>query len=150
MRFNLWQKAILATTVAQILWGIGGPLVKVALEQIPPFGFMFLRFLVTCLILFPYFEIKIAKTQPKFSREDLKDLILAGVFGVFANIALYFWGQNLTTITDAWIITATGAPIVLVYSFIFLKERLPKPVYLGIFLSFLGSLSDIDTPFHHV
>jgi len=140
MNFDNRTKAIIATLGAQVIWGIAGPLVKVVLGSVPPFGLMFLRFLGASIILFIIYELKLAKTQPEMTREDKKNIFLAGFFGVFVNIALYFWGQQLTTVIDAWVITSAGTLFVIILSYFFLKEHLTKVVYLGAAISFIGTI----------
>lgn len=132
-------RAILAVFAAQAIWGIAGPLVKIVLTDIPPFGLMFLRFLFATIVLFVFFEFKPAK-HPTITRADKKKIFLAGFLGVFVNIALYFWGQQKTTVIDAWVITSSGAIFVIALSYLFRGERLTKIVYFGAGLAFLGTL----------
>lgn len=146
MNLSNWQKALFATLIAQSIWGAGGPLVKIALGNLPPFGFLFLRSLLTCLVLFPIYEFKLFKIQPEITTKDVINIFLAGFLGVFVNIALYFWGQQLTTVTDAWIITSVGTIFILIYSYIFLHERLNRVVYIGVVISFIGALVIIGEP----
>lgn len=146
MSFDNHSRAIFAVFGAQIIWGVAGPLVKIVLADIPPFGLMFLRFLFTTIILFIIFEIKFAKNQPAMTRQDIKDIFIAGFFGVFVNICLYFFGQNLTTVIDAWVIASTGTLFVIAYSFLFLGERLSKIIYFGVALAFAGTIIIVGTP----
>lgn len=154
MKINSWQKAIFAGLGAQIIWGVAGPLVKIVLYSVPPISLLFLRALFTTLVLFVVYEIKWSKEfhlpVPRkgnpMPRKDIRDIFLAGFFGVFVNIALYFWGQKLTTVIDTWTITSTAPLFVALYCFFFEKERLSKIVYSGIGLAFLGTLVVIGTP----
>lgn len=147
---NLNSKAILSVLGAQIIWGVAGPLVKVALGDIPPFGLMFLRFLLATLVLFAIYEIKFEKTSPKMTRQDKKNIFLASFFGVFVNISLYFLGQRLTSVIDAWVITSTATLFVIAYEFLFCHERLAKKVYLGMLIAFVGSVVIIGTPIFNI
>ena len=140
MKLSNHTKALLAVFGAQITWGIAGPLVKVVLIDIPPFGLMFLRFLFTTLILFFLYEWRLAKNAPKPTLLEKRSIFFAGFLGVFANIALYFWGQQQTTVIDAWVITSSSAIFVIFLSFFFRHERLPLLVYFGAALAFLGTL----------
>jgi len=146
MPINSRSKAILATLGAQIIWGFAGPLVKIVLGDVPPFGLMFLRFLFTAIILFIVYEIKYVKTLPNMSFQDKKDIFIAGFFGVFINIALYFPGQKLTSVIDAWVITSAGTLFVIAISYLFFKERLPKIVYFGAIIAFIGTLVIVGNP----
>ncbi len=165
MKLNNWHKGIILTLSAHVIWGIAGPFVKVVLTDIPPMSLMFLRALFTTLILFPIFEFKLLpelkeKLQkenklPKknlitdifpFGNMDIKDIFLCAFFGVFLNLALYFWGQTRTTVIDAWVIASTGTIFLVIYSYFFLKERLDKKVYVGVGIAFLGTLVIIGSP----
>ncbi len=153
MQLTNWHKGILATLAAHIIWGVAGPLVKIVLTDIPPLSLLFLRSLFTVIVLFPIFEFKLlpklTKSKTDFlplNREDKRDMFLAGFFGVFLNIALYFWGQTMTTVIDAWVIASTGTLFLVIYSYFFLKERLAKVVYLGVGIAFIGTLVIIGSP----
>lgn len=150
---NNWHKGILATLVAHLIWGVAGPLVKIVLSDVPPLSLLFLRSLFTVIILFPIFEFKLlpAITTSKtdflpLAKEDKKDMFLAGFFGVFLNVSLYFWAQTMTTVIDAWVIASTGTIFLVIYSYFFLKERLAKIVYFGVSLAFIGTLVIIGSP----
>ncbi len=140
------HKALLATFAAQTIWGIAGPLVKVTLDNFPPFSLLFIRSLFATCLLFIIYELKLVKHEPKKTPLDKRNLFLTGVLGVFLNIAFYFWGQKLTTVSDAWIITSSGTIFVVLWSYFFLKERLQKHVYLGIGVAFIGTLVIIGSP----
>lgn len=132
--------------LAQIVWGVAGPLVKIALLDIPPGSLLFLRSLVTTIILFPIYEFILLPKRPPITTQDKKFFFLAGFVGVFGNIALYFTGQRLTTVSDAWIITSSCTLIIIAVSYLFFNERLSKTVYLGVALAFLGTIVIIGTP----
>lgn len=140
MKSDSRTKAIVATLGAQMIWGVAGPLVKIVLADIPPFTLMYLRFLLASLILSIIFEMKYARLQLKKTNEDKKNIFLAGFFGVFTNIVLYFLAQNLTTVIDAWVIASTGTIFVVILSYFILKERMAIVVYGGVALAFLGTL----------
>ncbi len=146
MNLSNHSKAIFAVLAAQTIWGIAGPLVKITLNNVPPFGLMFFRFLLVTLLLFPIYEFRLRFQEKPKSRQDLWNIFLVGFFAVFANIAFYFVGQRLTTVIDAWVITSTGTPFVILLSYLFFKERLQPLVYFGAILAFLGTLVVIGAP----
>lgn len=146
MKFDNRHKAILATIFAQSIWGFAGPFVKVALNTAPPISFLFLRCLLATVILFVIFEIKFAKTYAKIPWPDKRDLFLAAISGVFLNTMLYFVGQKLTTVTDAWTISSAGTIFVVGYYYFFARERLPKVAYIGVATAFIGTLVIIGSP----
>lgn len=146
MNFPNRTRAIFAVFGAQLVWGLAGPLVKIVLGEVPPFGLMFLRFLFATVALFIIYELRFSQKPPVMTATDKRNIFLAGFFGVFVNIALYFWAQRLTTVIDAWVITSTGTLFVIGYCFLFLKEKLSTTVYFGAALAFVGTLVIIGTP----
>lgn len=146
MKLNSWYKAVTATLLAQIIWGVAAPLVKIELDSIPPFSLVFLRSLFTVLVLFPFFEFKLHPLQPPLTSNDKKTIFLAGFTGVFLNLLFYFTGQQLTTVIDTFVIISAGTPLILIYSYFFEKERLNKLSYLGSLLAFIGTLTIIGSP----
>ena len=147
MNLSNWQKGIAATLVANIIWGVAAPMVKLSLGSFPPFSLLFLRCLFTCLILFPVYEfVLIPKETYKLTRTDKIDIFLAGFLGVFLNLAFYFAGQKLTTVIDAFVIISMGTPILIIFSYLFLKERLSKIVYIGSAIAFVGTLVIVGSP----
>lgn len=147
MKFDNRHKAILATIFAQSIWGFAGPFVKVTLDTAPPISFLFLRCLLATIILFVIYELKFAKSYTKITWPDKRDLFLAAITGVFLNTILYFVGQKLTTVTDAWTIYSAGTIFVVVYCYLFERERLPKLTYIGVAVAFIGTLVIIGSPF---
>ncbi|MCL4389800.1 MAG: DMT family transporter [Patescibacteria group bacterium] len=148
MNFDSRAKAIIAVFAAQIIWGVAGLLVKIVLADVPPFSLLFFRSLLTCLILYPILEYRVIKGErlQTISSQDKWTIFWAGFTGVFLNIALYFIGQKLTTVIDAWVINSTGALFVILISYIFIRERLNRIVYFGVALAFVGTLVIIGTP----
>lgn len=155
MNLNKWQKGILVTLTAQIIWGIAGPLVKIILTDTPPMSLLFMRSLFTCIVLFPLFEFHLLPKLKKHmevksflpaDKQIRKDLFLAGFFGVFLNVAFYFWGQSMTTVIDAWVIASTGTIFLVIFSYFYFKERLAKKVYFGVAIAFLGTLVIVGSP----
>lgn len=149
MKLNNWHKGVAATLIANIIWGIAAPMVKLSLESIPPFSLLFLRSLFTVLILFPIYEFYLlpkAKNDYKLTTTDKRDIFLAGFLGVFLNLAFYFAGQKLTTVIDAFVIISMGTPLLILYCYIVLHERLSKKVYFGSAIAFIGTLVIIGSP----
>lgn len=152
-----WKKGIIAGLLTQVLWGIAGPLVKIGLTSIPPISLLFFRSLGVCLILLPYYERWVHQHQeqtqpsntnpvPVLAKEDRWPIFWAGFLGTAVNISFYFWAQKLTSVSDAWIIGSTGTIFIVMFCYLFEKERLGSIVYTGIALAFIGTLLIIGTP----
>ena len=74
--------------IATIIWAFAPALVKLALNDIDPIYFLFIRFLVVCIICLPYLFFVIIKR--KYSKYDLKNLFL------FSLNYLYFYILQLS------------------------------------------------------
>ncbi|MEX1052604.1 MAG: DMT family transporter [Patescibacteria group bacterium] len=134
---------IIALIIANIIWGAGAPIFKLALTNVPPFLFVFLRFFIAALLLIPF----VLKEQGGFLKiRDYKNLFLAGFFGVTLHISTYFLGLIKTQSINAPII-ASASPVFLFFlSVIFLKEKVNFKVLYGMFLSLVGVLVIVFAP----
>jgi drug/metabolite transporter (DMT)-like permease len=147
MKLNNWHKGVVVTLIAHTIWGVAAPMVKLSLDAIPPFSLLFLRSLFVCLLLAPIYEfILLPRQKYELTKKDKWDIFLAGFLGVFLNLAFYFAGQKLTTVIDAFVILSMGTPILIIFSYLFLKERLSKIVYVGSMIAFVGTLVIIGSP----
>ncbi len=133
---------IIALIIANIIWGAGSPIFKLALTNLPVYTFVFARFFFATLIFLPF----VIKAKQKISLKDYRDLFIAGIFGVTLHISAYFLGLQRTQSINAPII-ASASPVFLFFlSVIFLKEKLNFKVLNGMFLSLLGVLVIVLAP----
>lgn len=115
---------------------IGGgipTLAKIALQHIPPFTFIFLRFLLAALVLVPAFLFK----GEVVKKGKLGNAILVSFLAVL-NIIFFALGVRRTTATIAQILYAAVPIIASVFSYIFLKERVNLMKVIGVLLGFMG------------
>ncbi|OGH22104.1 MAG: hypothetical protein A3F31_03185 [Candidatus Levybacteria bacterium RIFCSPHIGHO2_12_FULL_38_12] len=134
--------AYLSLTIASVIWGANGPIMKFVLASIPPFTLAFLRFGGASLILFPFVFKKLS-----IAKKDRKNVILSAIFGVSLNIGFFFLGLNATTALNAGIIVASLPIFTLIFAGIFLKEKVGKNFVLGSLLGLLGILVIIGKGF---
>ncbi len=119
--------------VAALLGAGAGVFGKIALREIPPFSFTFLRFLVAFVFLIP-FSIK---SLPAFRKKDYKIILLSLLAS--ANVVLFAFGIKHTTANIGQVIY-TAVPIFsAVFSFYFLKEKFDARKIMGIVIGFLGA-----------
>lgn len=135
------QIAVLFLILANIFWGAGFPIYKWSLEELPPFTFAFIRFFIGALIVLPFV---INKT--KISRQDYKNLFLVSIISVSIQIPLLFFGLKLAPSINAPIIIAIGPIILILASFIFLKEKIKLKTVGGTLISLLGVTAIILEP----
>ena len=132
---------VLALIVANLIWGAASPIFKFSLQNMPPFSLAFLRFLLACLIMYPFIHKKLA-----WSDLRNKSLWLFGLLGITINIGFFFLALEHTDSINAPIIGSTGPIIILIGSILFLKEKVKLHSIVGILLAFTGILIIILQP----
>lgn len=132
-------KAFLAVLGAAIL-GSGSVIYsKIGLREIPPFSFMFLRFLIASLLILPfYFKNPL----------PLRQIWLPILISLFssANIFLFAFGIRLTTATISQIIYSLVPIFVAILAHFLVKERFTQQKIVGILLGFLGLIFIFGLP----
>lgn len=130
--------------IATILWAAAGPIIKYTLSYIPPLIFLFLRFLIVCVIMLPYaiYELQKIKINPK----DYFNFLLLGIFSQ-TSLALIFIALKYTTATDNAIIGVLGSIFSVVTGSYFYKEKVNKDLKIGLILASLGAVIVVIEPF---
>ena len=137
MNSNIY-KAHFALLGANLIYGANYIIAKgIMPEKINPNAFVFIR-LVCCVVLF--WGIKFLFVKEKVERKDFLRLALCGLLGAAANMLFFFHGINLTSPVDASIIMTITPVIVLVFSFLILKERITKNKLIGITIAGIGAI----------
>ena len=122
----------LLVTIVAILASVTGVFGKIALFEIPPLSFTFLRFFIAALILLP-FSFQYLK---KFKRKDLKLVWLSLLAS--ANVVLFAFGIRYTTVDTSAIIYSTVPIISAIFSYYLLGERFGVKKIIGIVTGFAG------------
>ena len=101
-----------------------------------PSGFILLR-VIGALSLFAlsYFLF----VNEKVEKKDIFRLAICGVFGVAINQLLFFEGLNLTTPINAAIVMTINPILVILLSFLIIKEAITYRKSLGILLALAGA-----------
>lgn len=131
MKNNKIISLLLIIFIAVLGGGIA-PFGKIALKEVAPFNFTFLRFVFALIFLFPLFM----KGKPKFDRETYK-LILLSLFAV-GNVVLFSFGVKLTTANISQVLYGTVPLVSVVLSYFFLKSKLTSTKLIGIFIGLFG------------
>ena len=129
--------AHLSLLVANLIYAINYTFAKDVMPiYIEPSGFILLR-VIGALSLFAiaYFVF----VKEKVERKDLFRLAICGVFGVAINQLLFFEGLNLTTPINAAIIMTSNPILVMIMSFLIIKEKITFRKGLGILLGIIGA-----------
>lgn len=131
-------KAHFALLSANIIYGVNYIIAKgIMPEKINPNAFVLVR-LACCVVLF--WSIKFLFVKEKVARKDFLRLALCGLLGAAVNMLFFFHGINLTSPVDASIIMTATPVIVLVFSFLILKEAITKNKLIGIAIAGIGAV----------
>lgn len=137
MNSNIY-KAHLALLGANLIYGANYIIAKgIMPNKINPDAFVFIR-LACCVILFWF--VKFLFVKERVECKDFLRLALCGLLGAAANMLFFFHGINLTSPVDASIIMTATPVIVLIFSFIILKEPITKNKLVGITIAGIGAV----------
>lgn len=132
--------ALLAIILAALAGGGNPVFSKISLREIPPLTFIFIRFFLALLFIFPLF----LREKPKFSKNILK-VVLVSLFST-ANIILFVFGIRLTTATVAQMIYVFVPIMTAVISYFLIKEHFTFKKLGGILLGFSGMMLIVLLP----
>ncbi len=123
--------------LASILWGTSG----IFVHYLAPFGLTslhmtFIRSVVAFLSLFLYTFI----FDRKLFQASAKEIILFSLGGVsfFGTASCYFYSMQLTSISTAVVLMYTAPVFVMIYSVLFLDEKLTKIKVISMILMIVG------------
>ena len=123
-----------------IIWGLSPSLFKVALEEIEPFAFTYLRFLqITSLsLLVLWFHSRRGGRAWRIERRDMLPLIVSGLSGYGIYQVFYILGLHLTTVFGSALLMATVPLFSAILLAIFRTERVGRVQWLGVLVAFGG------------
>ncbi|MBI4130503.1 EamA family transporter [Candidatus Roizmanbacteria bacterium] len=144
MRLSARVKAYLALIAVSAIWGVAGVVIKATLVYIPPFTFLFWRFVMICMVTIPWYIWYIRKHHLKF--KDMLPLTFLGYLGVTVYLAFVFEGFERTTALDGTLLGAITPIFIIILGVVLLKEKITKKEKLGLALVMIGSLITIIQP----
>jgi drug/metabolite transporter (DMT)-like permease len=127
-------KAVFFTLLAGALWGTSFPIIKIGLETIDPFTFVFWRFLISCLALA---AIMLALRKFEFKIPDKKLIILLGIANG-AGYLLQYVGMPYTTAAKAALFINLSAIWVALLSPKLLGETFSPKKVVGVLFGLVG------------
>lgn len=140
MRLVKLPKKVVASYVglltSYIIWAAATPVTKLTLDFIPPYTFLFLRFLVVGIILLPY-VIYLLQVN-KVNKQDYLNIALLGIFSQ-SSLIILFVALKYTTSLDATIIGILGPLFSMVAGHYFYKDKINSLVKLGTIVTLLGA-----------
>lgn len=135
------RSATLLIIIATLIWGGTPAIMKLTLEQVPPFSLAFIRMAaastILCILVFD--KLAIAK-------KDIKTFVYAALSGVTFNIAFFFLGLKLATAINAAILVAAVPILTLVAAHFYLREKFSLKLILASILATIGVFVIIGLP----
>jgi drug/metabolite transporter (DMT)-like permease len=126
-----------ALAAAASIWGGMYVVSKYALDFIPPFTLLWLRYVTGFCVLYP-----MAASQQKnpLTRGDHRTFLLIGFVGYVVSVGLQFIGTRLSSAHNGAIITSASPAFILLFAWLMLGERLTARKLLSVLLATAGVL----------
>lgn len=128
-------KGALYLSIGASLWGGMYVASKYALDIIPPFTLLFLRYILASLILIGWCQKKRITILPKRNKLLMFQI---GFMGCFLSVALQFIGTKLSSAHLGSVLTTLSPVFQSIFAVILLKEKASMRQVLSMVLSFLG------------
>lgn len=124
-----------ALAAAASIWGGMYVVSKYALDFIPPFTLLWLRYLTGFCVLYP-----LAARQQKLplTRDDQRIFLLIGFVGYLVSVGLQFIGTRLSSAHNGAIITSASPAFILLFAWLMLGERLTTRKLFSVLLATAG------------
>ena len=137
------SKALLYTlfVVLALLWGLSFLGTKVALVELDPVELLAVRWGMSLVLFCLLIGLGIIKVS--YKGKNIKLLALAVLMQPCIYAILEAWGINLTTSSESSIFIAVVPLMVVLESFIFLKQKVSRRTGLGIIIGFAGVVTSI-------
>lgn len=133
------KKVYCLLILTAVLWGGNAIAVKSILNEISPAMLILVRFAGISLILLTIIFFR-EGTKGWPSRQHIPALILMGFTGTVLNNGLQFTGLQYSTAINCTLISTLTPAMTALLTGIFLHEHMRKQQWLGIGVSFLGTL----------
>jgi drug/metabolite transporter (DMT)-like permease len=131
------MKARLVWLILCGIWGSTWLFIKLGLDDLPPFTFAGIRFVIACAILFIF--IRIRRVPLPQQRADWILLVITGILAFGLNYGLLFWGEQYISSGLAALLQATIPAFGLVFAHFHLPgERLSWARIAGVVLGVFG------------
>ncbi len=127
-------KAVFLTLLAGALWGTSFPIIKIGLDTIDPFTFLFWRFFVSCLALV---VVMLVLGKFQFKIADKKLIVFLGMVNA-AGYLLQYVGMPYTTTAKAALFINLSAMWVALLSPKLLGEKISSRKAAGVLFGLLG------------
>jgi drug/metabolite transporter (DMT)-like permease len=132
----------LALMLAEVLWGINTPVIKLGLRSVPLPVYLSVTLLGAAILLMPLAK----KHWQPMSKPDYALLIVASLIGITLGNVVLLMGLKRVLALNASIINLFKPMLLLLLSVEFLKERFGWRTFWGILIAFAGAAVLIGQP----
>lgn len=129
--------ALLAMLVATAIWGFAPPIIKYTLDFIPVFSFLFYRFLIVCVVLFPFVYLELRRQN--VSLKELPALAVSGLTGQ-TSLVILFLGLKYTSSLEVAVIGIIAPLLMVVAGHYFFSEKVKKNIQIGLIITSVGTV----------
>lgn len=131
--------AFILAFAASTIYGVSFTIAKDVMPlYIQPHGFIVLR-VSGAMLLFWLISFSIPREKIIFN--DFIRIFFMGLFGVALNMLTFFTGLSLTTPINGAVIMTTTPIIVLLFSFIILRDKITTRKIFGILIGMIGAIA---------
>ena len=122
---------------AASIWGGMYVVSKFALDYIPPFTLLWLRYVTALCVLIP---LALRQQKSPLTRHDHRAFLLVGCVGYVVSVGLQFVGTRLSSAHNGAIITSASPAFILLFAWLMLEERLTARKLLSVIMATAGVL----------
>lgn len=122
---------------ATAIWGIAPPIIKYTLTYIPVCSFLFYRFLIVCIVLFPFVYMELRRQN--VGLRELPALAVSGFTGQ-TSLVLLFLGLNYTSSLEVAVIGVIAPLLLVAAGHYFFNEKVNKNIQAGLIITSLGAI----------
>ncbi len=126
-----------ALAAAASIWGGMYVVSKFALDYIPPFTLLWMRYLTALCVLYP---LAARQQRTPLTRNDHRAFLLVGFVGYVVSVGLQFVGTRLSSAHNGAIITSASPAFILLFAWMMLGERMTARKLLSVMLATAGVL----------
>jgi drug/metabolite transporter (DMT)-like permease len=134
--------AFLALSLAEILWGVNVPIIKLGLETVLLPVFLSVTLIGAGLMTLPFAH----KHWKPVRRKDYLQLVIGSVISISLGNAVLLMGLQRIPSVNASLISLLGPFLLFILSVEFLKERLSLRTFIGILVAFAGAAIVMGKP----